>query len=444
MATIFDQYLKPVRSVAEYQADYDTQESNKLKLMLARQGMADKQREAADEQALRNAHIQSGGDRNKLLNILQQGGQHKAIESIRKSLQADDKAAADLAQTKSNTAAKDFETRQKMIDAHGSGMKWLADNPTYENAIALRDHFKNMGVMSAEQLQQGFSKVEANPTPENIKNLAMMGYQSSINAEKQLVKESNINQGGYQSVGSFNPVTGQRTEASRQTITESEAERLRREQQGAHQKVTEAQGWARLSNEDKNAKEANKIAAAGPTEFEKELGKQDAKQLDAYRDAADKAQTAISRVQAMRNAVKNGVYSGAWADKRTDAANFFATLGAPGIDKAKLANSQEYQKHAKELTLSVLKEGVGSNNISNADLAFVDATVPQLSTDPEARKRILDYIEQRSQGTVSKFKAADEYGRSNRSLRGFSQSGQTAPNNPNPAKPTVVDFGSLK
>jgi hypothetical protein len=180
---------------------------------------------------------------------------------------------------------------------------------------------------------------------------------------------------------------------------------------------------------------ANLKAPKGPTvnvgaperEFDKELAKLDAKQLDAYRDSADKSAGAVARVRAMRGAVEGGVYSGSFAGDRAKLANFFATLGAPGIDLNKLANTQEYQKHAKELVLSVLKEGVGSTNISNADLAFVNDTVPQLETSPVARKRLLDYIEGRSQSNIDKFRAADAYARQNRGMGGFQPPPPKAP-----------------
>ena len=153
--------------------------------------------------------------------------------------------------------------------------------------------------------------------------------------------------------------------------------------------------------------------------FDVETAKLDAKQLDGWRDQAEKAADAVNRVKAMRQATTSGVYSGSFAGDRTKMANFFHTFGAPGIDEKKLASSQEYEKHAKELVLSVLKAGVGNTNISNADLTFVNVTVPQLDTNPLARTRLLDYIEKRSQSQVDLYKKADSYARSKKGLGGF-------------------------
>lgn len=171
------------------------------------------------------------------------------------------------------------------------------------------------------------------------------------------------------------------------------------------------------------------IAAAGrpqtnvnlpPAEraFEVETAKLDAKQLDEFRDSAQKASGGLARIGEMKRLASEGVTSGSFAEGRVGVANFFSTLGA-NVDQKKLANSQEYLKHMKELTLSMLKESVGSTNISNADLKFVNDTVPQLETNPKARENLLNYMESRLQSSVDRFQRADEYARKNRGLGGF-------------------------
>lgn len=152
--------------------------------------------------------------------------------------------------------------------------------------------------------------------------------------------------------------------------------------------------------------------------FEVELAKLDAKQLDDMRDSAVKAQNGLSRLGEMKRLAREGTYSGWGAEGRTGVANFFDTLGVR-FDRSKLANSQEYMKHAKELTLSVLKEGVGSTNISNADLKFVNETVPQLETNPQARMNLLNYMERRLGSSVERFQSADSYARQRGGLGGF-------------------------
>lgn len=169
--------------------------------------------------------------------------------------------------------------------------------------------------------------------------------------------------------------------------------------------------------------------------FDVELAKLDAKEIDGLRDVATKASNGLSRVGEMKRLSEAGVYSGSFAEGRTGVSNFFETLGIP-LDPKKLGNSQEYMKHAKELTLSLLKEGVGNNQISNADLKFVNDTVPQLETSPQARKNLLDYIERRLQSSVDRFQQADEYARKNGGLGGFNKNRRATDN----VQTRVVDW----
>lgn len=152
--------------------------------------------------------------------------------------------------------------------------------------------------------------------------------------------------------------------------------------------------------------------------FHVEAAKLDAKQLDEWRESATKAHGGLSRIQEMKRLSGDALYSGWGAEGRLGVANFFATMGLP-VDQGKIANSQEYNKHAKELTLAMLKEGVGATNISNADLAFVNETVPQLATNPQARVNLLNYMERRLGESVDRYQSADEYARTNNGLRGF-------------------------
>lgn len=160
--------------------------------------------------------------------------------------------------------------------------------------------------------------------------------------------------------------------------------------------------------------------------FEVELAKLDAKQLDEWRDVAVKATGGLSRIGEMKRLAQEGVYSGWAASGRSGVANFFNTVGLP-MDPKKLENSQEYMKHAKELTLSMLKEGVGATNISNADLQFVNETVPQLETNPQARMNLLNYMEQRLGQSVERFNQADAHARERGGLSGFGVTPQKQP-----------------
>lgn len=95
-AGIFQQYLKPVRSMADYQGDMDKQEQNALTLAAARQT-------AADDNAVRQAYMQSGGDTNKIRQALLQGGNVKALNAYDKTQLETQKTQGDIGLTKAKT-----------------------------------------------------------------------------------------------------------------------------------------------------------------------------------------------------------------------------------------------------------------------------------------------------------------------------------------------------
>jgi hypothetical protein len=112
-ASIFSQYLQPVRSAQDYGADIDKrnllalqlqgQQGQNALLQLTRQQQADTAQAAmADQQAIRAAAAASGGDRGRFLAALEGTGQPGVItyaQGIRKS-------DADLEHVQSQTAAQ--------------------------------------------------------------------------------------------------------------------------------------------------------------------------------------------------------------------------------------------------------------------------------------------------------------------------------------------------
>ena len=95
-SNIFQQYLQAPKSVSDFAADMDKAESNKLTLAASRLAGQQAQQGMADDQAVRQAYQQSGGDQNKLLQILQGGGQYKAGQAVQKTLLENQKARADI------------------------------------------------------------------------------------------------------------------------------------------------------------------------------------------------------------------------------------------------------------------------------------------------------------------------------------------------------------
>lgn len=161
----------------------------------------------------------------------------------------------------------------------------------------------------------------------------------------------------------------------------------------------------------------NTVINAGPKAFETELGKLDAEQLGGWRKSAESAQSILSTVQTMRDAAKQGVYSGGGANAKMVAANM--VNGLTGITPKNLPGSEQFNAEAGKLILDNVK-ALGANP-SNADREFIQKTVPQLSTSPQARDAMMNFMEQKAKKQIDLYKRGDSYARQNRGLGGFEQ-----------------------
>ena len=387
------------------------------------------QRERQDQQTLAELLRQSGGDSAKAQSLMYEHGLGPRVAAFQEQQAKAGKAITDADAARFDLIKKKVATTNSVVASA------LASNPnpTHEDVYrAIARAAAQYGLSPEEQASmvrdlpgeqwklRGFLLGNVNQANEVGKQIDMLTGKTEL-----------VDKGGAHQAFTTSQLTGQVTPGQSfektQTPESVASTGVILQPGGAPAKVDEGVMSAKKQIAQAGANRTSVNLPAAESEFSKELAKLDAKQLDGYRDAADKSVGAVSRVQAMRKAVDSGVYSGSFAGDRTKLANFFETIGAPGVDRNKLANSQEYQKHAKELVLSVLKEGVGSTNISNADLAFVNETVPQLETSPEARTRLLNYIEGRSQSNIDRFQQADAYARKNRTLGGFKPSAPAAP-----------------
>jgi hypothetical protein len=200
-------------------------------------------------------------------------------------------------------------------------------------------------------------------------------------------------------------------------------------------KLTQAErGASRTTN-------VNNVSA-GDRAWDVELAKEDVKQLGEFRNNAIKAQSILRTAENLREAVKSGVYSGGGAELKTSVASFIN--GMTGATPKGLPGSEQFIAESGKLVLDLIKQ-LG-HNPSNADLAFIQRVVPSLGTSPQARTQLIDYLERTARGQIDLFQRADEYGRANRSLRGFQYGGPQAPGNPgnpgNPPAPSAAPVGA--
>jgi hypothetical protein len=180
------------------------------------------------------------------------------------------------------------------------------------------------------------------------------------------------------------------------------------------------------------------LVNAGPKAFDTELGKMDAEKLGEFRKNAEAGQGMLGTVANLRDAIKKGVYSGGLADQKTAAANLIN--GITGITPSALPGSQLFTAEASKLVLDSIKL-LGANP-SNADRDFINKTVPQLATSPQARDALINYLEQKANKNIELFQKADSYARQNKGLGGFNYLGGAAKKITNDAEYNALPSGT--
>lgn len=180
-ANIFQQYLRPVRSVAEYTADFDRQEANALELAAARQKSADAGQARADDQAMRQAYQQSGGDTKAYRNALVQAGNYRAVQAL---------DAADLERQK-NAAEVGLKTAQT-----GKAVQETAAGQQTQKFEAAKQHAQELAAVNTPQdvlayIQSGIQKgVFPQMSPEQIQQ--KLAQFPSVEAFKQQSMQASI------------------------------------------------------------------------------------------------------------------------------------------------------------------------------------------------------------------------------------------------------------
>jgi hypothetical protein len=160
---------------------------------------------------------------------------------------------------------------------------------------------------------------------------------------------------------------------------------------------------------------ANKLEES---EFLKSLGKEQAQRLsDGYskRDAAIRELEVFKQIAALPD---EQLITGSMAEPRVEVANFLNTIGlASEKDASRVAASQQFTKLSNDLVLARIKQ-LG-HNPSNADLTFIQQTIPRLSNSPAARRDLANFMARIAQGVVEEVSSMEAYGMANKTLSGY-------------------------
>lgn len=185
-------------------------------------------------------------------------------------------------------------------------------------------------------------------------------------------------------------------------------------------------GYALYQEEEQRKKLQEK--AAGRTvvsvttqqesEFSKELGKIQGKQMESAYNTRNAAVKTLDTLTKMSSLNDQQLISGSFSGPRAATANFLNTLGlASDQDAKRLSNTQQFEKVAGDLVLSNIKQ-LGYNP-SNADVVFLNKTLPNLETSSQARKALIDWMGTKAQGSITEVKNMEQYALKNKSLNGY-------------------------
>jgi hypothetical protein len=168
-----------------------------------------------------------------------------------------------------------------------------------------------------------------------------------------------------------------------------------------------------------NQKTSINVDTAGEGEFVKQLGKNDANTV------TDAMKTRTDAINSLKNldrlAVLNNdqLISGSFATGRVGATNLLQTLGlANEADAKRLSSSEQFQKTSKDLILQTLGGKLGAG-FSNEDRKFIESLVPSLENSPDARRKLIEFMQKKFTNIVDEVNSLETYARNKKGLGGY-------------------------
>lgn len=221
-AGIFQQYLNPVRSLADYRGDLDKQEQNALTLAAGRLSNQTSQQALADDQTARQAWAESGGDPTKALNALQKAGLFKQAQAAQKGMLENQESQAKIAHFGAQTAEAGQKTASSRSEAIGQTLGALSKiegGATPEHVTRAMQHMVDIGQISPEMAQKIVAGAPADPS--QMQGWLLQGQRAVLGVKDQLPKFQAIDTGGAVNTGTVDPVTGAFTPANSMSKTQT-------------------------------------------------------------------------------------------------------------------------------------------------------------------------------------------------------------------------------
>lgn len=381
--SIFAQYLKPVKSIADYDAEYQTGQRNALLLDQARTAQASA---AQKMQMDRDAAMRAEQGRNALMSGLKTA-----------DLNSDAGRAAFVQQTGQYGA--DF-LKDYSVSAENFGK---ADK-------AKADAMKERGAALDQALARNRNLLNYVQTPQQAAQWAQSAYQDPDLAPimQRIAPDAQT----FAQTIPQDPQGFGNWRVSAVSGADKLREILAREMEGAQKTandtmIPDGKGGFMVNKPLVDAKKT--VASAGkttvsvntaPKAFWTDFGKANVEVLMKEREGATAASGVLQSVVEIRKAAEGGAYQGAGAELKLGAAKALGALGMP-YDQQTVANSEVFDAQTKQFVLNSIKQ-LGANP-SNTDREFIEKTVPGLRTDPAALPRLLTFLEGKARSQIRTF-----------------------------------------
>ena len=162
------------------------------------------------------------------------------------------------------------------------------------------------------------------------------------------------------------------------------------------------------------------IAGTQENEFVKQRAQDQAAALADALKSAGSSKVALNALKQMEDVNTKGIYSGPQADTLLATNSFLESVGLLSKNQVeKLTNSVTYDKNAKDLVMLDLDGKLGAQ-ISDADRKYVEARIPQLRTNPQARTELINKLREIHSNKVDKAEKMKAYANEYNNLNGFS------------------------
>jgi hypothetical protein len=250
-ASIFAQYLKPVKSVAEYQDEGDQRTLSRLKLLLGQQDVQKQQQGFADQNATR-AIMRGAKSREEAAKSLYQGGYVTEAAALEDAIAKMAKANADTDKTKADTQTAYTTNVGKALDIHRSYAQSIATPQDAANYLRglYADPVLGKGAASIRPFEDAMANIPQDPEGLQRWRAGHLGMTPDKFIEITTPKLQTSEYGGYKQPEAVDRFSGKVTATGPQvTVTENEAQRLARERQAADAAAGRAQSASQFERQ---------------------------------------------------------------------------------------------------------------------------------------------------------------------------------------------------